>query len=119
MSSVTIYHNQNCSSSRHAVEVAKDLGLDVEIVQYLKTPPTREQLTELVGILDVEPAQLVRRDANFTALSLSDNDVVTAEQVVNLLVEHPKLLQRPVLVCDGKAFIGRPKDAVADRLRKG
>lgn len=109
---MTIYHNPNCSTSRHAVEVAERLGVDVDIVLYLKTRPDAEELTRLVGMLEDPPADLVRHDSFFDQQGLSAEDYTTPAAVVELLVRHPRLLQRPVLVRDGRAVIGRPKDRV-------
>lgn len=114
MADVVIFHNPNCSTSKYAVSLAADLGVDVEERRYLLKAqrPTREELEVLVGRLEDPPTDLVRRDANFTKLGLADADVATAEQVVDVLARHPALLQRPVLVKGGRAIIGRPKDRV-------
>lgn len=112
MADVTIFHNPNCSTSRHAVETAASLGVDADVVQYLKQPLDEAQLHELIAILDDPVTELVRRDATFKGLALTDDDVATADQVVAALVATPKLMQRPVLVRSGRAIIGRPKDRV-------
>jgi len=114
MSEVTIFHNPNCSTSKYAVGVADDLGVDYHVVKYMLKAerPTREQLSELVGRLQDPTTDLVRRDANFTKLGLTDADVETADQVIEVLVQHPALLQRPILVKGDTAIIGRPKDRV-------
>jgi arsenate reductase len=114
MADVTLYHNPKCSTSNHALGVVNDLGVDAEVVQYLKTPPDRATLQRLVKILDDPVEDLVRKDANFEKLGLSADDYVgNAKAVVDVLVEHPELMQRPLLVRGGKAIIGRPKDRVA------
>jgi arsenate reductase len=114
MADVVIFHNPNCSTSKYAVTVAADLGVPVEERRYLLKAqrPSRDELVELVAQLEDPATDLVRRDANFKKLGLSDADVATAEQVVDVLAEHPELLQRPVLVKGGVAIIGRPKDRV-------
>ncbi len=114
MSDVVIFHNPNCSTSKYAVGVADELGIDHDVVKYLLKAerPTREQLTELVAQLEDPTTDLVRRDANFTKLGLTDADVETPEQVIDILEQHPALLQRPILVKDGVPIIGRPKDRV-------
>lgn len=106
MADLTIYHNPRCSTSRHALDAA---GGEAEVVQYLRTPLDREQLLDLLGKLEDPPADLVRKDAFFTGLGLSAADYTTAEEVADLLVEHPRLMQRPVLVRGDRAIIGRPK----------
>jgi arsenate reductase (glutaredoxin) len=114
MADVTLYHNPKCSTSNHALGVVQDLGTDVEVVQYLKTPPDRATLQRIVDQLEDPVEDLVRKDANFEKLRLSADDYVgNPKAVVDVLVEHPQLLQRPLLVRGGKAIIGRPKDRVA------
>lgn len=119
MADVVIFHNPNCSTSRHAVSLAEELGVPVEERRYLLKAqrPSRQELADLVDRLEDPPTDLVRRDANFRKLGLSDDDVATAEQVVEVLAEHPELLQRPVLVRGGTAILGRPKDRVGPFLR--
>lgn len=112
MADVTIYHNPRCSTSKAAVETARDAGVDAEIVQYLKTPLGEDALRTLIGQLEDPATDLVRRDAYFKELGLTDADVGEAEQVIQVLVEHPRLMQRPILVRGDQAIIGRPKDRV-------
>jgi len=118
MAKVTIFHNPNCSSSRAATEIAEEAGIAVDIRRYqLKAErPTVEELRTLLDALEDEPTALVRRDATFERLGLTDADVQTAEQVAEVLAAHPELIQRPVLVADGAAVIGRPKDRIAPFL---
>ncbi len=113
MSDITLLHNPSCSTSRHAKDVIAEAGVDAEVVQYLKQPLDEAALRELLGQLEDEPTDLVRRDNHFKELGLTDDDVATVNQVVALLVEHPKLMQRPVIVKGDRAIIGRPKDRVA------
>jgi arsenate reductase len=113
MADVTLYHNPKCSTSNHALGVVQDLGTDVEVVQYLKTPPDRATLERIVKMLDDPVEDLVRKDANFEKLGLSADDYVdNPKAVVDVLVDHPELMQRPLLVRGRKAIIGRPKDRV-------
>ena len=118
MADITIFHNPNCSSSRAATEIAGDMGVEVDIRRYqLKAErPSVEELRALLAILEDDPTALVRRDANFTKLGLTDDDVRSAEQVAHVLAAHPDLIQRPVLVTEGSAIIGRPKDRIAPFL---
>ncbi len=113
MSDVTVLHHAQCSTSRHALTVAEDLGVDVEVVQYLKTPLTRDQLVALIAKLEDSPAELVRKDSFFKDQGLDAAGYTTPDQVAELLVEHPRLMERPVLVRGDRAIIGRPKDRVA------
>ncbi len=118
MADITIFHNPNCSSSRAATETAGDMGVDVDIRRYqLKAErPTVDELRDLLAILEDEPTALVRRDATFTKLGLTDADVASADQVAEVLAAHAELIQRPVLIADGAAIIGRPKDRIAPFL---
>lgn len=116
MADVTIYHNPNCSTSVHAVNVAKELGVAADIVLYLKTPPDAATLGAIIDRLEDPVTDLVRRDANWTKLGLTDADVATREQVIEVLTAHKELLQRPVLVSGDTAIIGRPKDRVRTLL---
>ena len=112
MADVTILHNSACSTSKHALAEAEQAGAAAEIVQYLKTPLDRAALLDLMGKLEDPPADLVRKDPYFAQLGLDADDYVTPEAVADLLVEHPRLMQRPVLVKGNHAIIGRPKDRV-------
>ena len=113
MPEVTVLHNPRCSTSRAAMDEAARAGVPVQEVRYLDHPLDHHQLLELVDRLDDPVTDLVRRDAFFTSLGLTDDDVQTADQVVALLEEHPRLMQRPVLVRGGHAIVGRPKERVA------
>ena len=119
MPTITIFHNPNCSSSRAATELADELGVPVDIRRYqLKAQrPTADELRALLVILEDEPTALVRRDATFKALGLTDADVATADQVAEVLAAHPEMIQRPVLIAGTSAIIGRPRDRIAPFLR--
>jgi arsenate reductase (glutaredoxin) len=112
MADVTILHNTACSTSKHALDEAEQTGTAVEILQYLKRPLDRAELLDLIAKLEDPPADLVRKDPYFAQLGLDADDYVTPEAVADLLVEHPRLLQRPVLIKGDRAIIGRPKDRV-------
>ncbi|MET0468494.1 MAG: ArsC/Spx/MgsR family protein [Aeromicrobium sp.] len=113
MSDLVILHHTGCSTSRHAVDEAAAAGVDAEVVQYLKTPLDRAAVMDLLGRLEDPPADLVRKDGFFKGLELDPEDYTTPDAVADLLVEHPRLMQRPVLVRGDRAIIGRPKDRVA------
>ena len=98
------------------MRIAEELGVDAEIVLYLKTPPDAATLQGIIAKLEDPVTDLVRRDSMWTKLGLTDADAATPEQVVALLVKHKQLLQRPVVVTAKKAIIGRPKDRVRELL---
>ncbi|HLS13630.1 MAG TPA: ArsC/Spx/MgsR family protein [Beutenbergiaceae bacterium] len=116
MAKVTIFHNPRCSTSRHALEQAETRDVEAEVVQYLKEPLGRDQVLALMEILQDPPGDLVRKDAYFKELGLTEEDYTTPEQVADLLGEHPRLMQRPVLVRGDRAIIGRPKDRLGEFL---
>ena len=97
--------------------VAEELGVEVDTVLYMKSPPDREALERLVAILQDPVEDLVRKDSVFKKLELDPDDYVgNPEAVVNLLVEKKALLQRPVVVKGDKAIIGRPKERIRELL---
>ncbi len=98
------------------MRIAEDLGADVEIVNYISDPPDAETLRAIIAKLEDPPTDLVRRDSLWKKLGLTDADVETVDQIVDVLVAHKQLLQRPVVVTAEKAIIGRPKQRVADLL---
>jgi arsenate reductase len=117
MADLTILHNKNCSTSRHAMEAVTAGGVDAEVVEYLKAPLDRAALEDLIGKLEDPVADLVRKDPFFKGLGLDAADYTTPDAVVELLLEHPRLMQRPVLVKGDRAIIGRPKDRVPEFLK--
>lgn len=98
------------------MRIAEELGVDAEIVLYLKTPPDAATLESIIATLEDPVTDLVRRDAMWTKLGLTDADAATPSQVVDLLVRHKQLLQRPVVVTATRSIIGRPKERVRDLL---
>ena len=116
MAEVTIYHNPNCGSSNNALAIADELGVEADVVLYLKQPPDTETLAWLVEHLEDPVADLVRKDSFFDKLGLDAADYVEPEPVIALLLEHPRLLQRPLIVKGDVVIIGRPKDRVRQLL---
>ena len=98
--------------------VAKQLGIEPEIVQYLKTPPDKATLEKIIGMLDDPVEDLVRKDAKFEKLGLDPAAYVgKPKAVVDILLKHKELMQRPIIVKGNKAIIGRPKDKAEKFLR--
>jgi len=98
------------------VGIVEELGADVEIVNYTKTPPDEATLRTILAKLEDPHTDLVRRDSLFKKLGLTDADVATDDQIVEVLVAHKMLLQRPLLVTADRAIIGRPKERVRELL---
>ena len=114
MARVVLYHNPACSKSRGAKEILEARNVDFDTVEYLKAPLGEADLRRILVLLDGSPAELVRKDGNFRDLGLDAGDYTSADAVVDLLVEHPKLMQRPVVVRGERAVIGRPSEKVED-----
>jgi arsenate reductase len=115
MADVTIYHNPRCTKSRQAMQVIEELGVEADVVRYLDNPPDEATLRAIVGKLEDDTADLVRRE-NWSDLGVAADDVSTEDGIVAVLVAHPELLQRPLLVTDDTAIIGRPTERVRDLL---
>ena len=98
------------------MRIAEELGVDFDTVNYIKTPPDADEIRGIIAKLEDPATDLVRRDSKFKKLELSDADVATDDQIVDILVKHKQLLQRPIVVKKNKAIIGRPKDRVTALL---
>ena len=94
------------------MSIAQELGVEADVVLYIKTPPDEATLRSIIAVLEDPVTDLVRRDSMWTKLGLTDADAQTPDQVVALLLKHKQLLQRPVVVTPTKAIIGRPKERV-------
>lgn len=109
---VTIYHNPRCSKSRQTMSLLEEQGVTPEVVKYLETPPDVATLTALLAMLGLEPRDLMRqKEAEYTALQL-DNPELSREQLIAAMVATPKLIERPIVVKNGKAALGRPPEKV-------
>ena len=117
MQAVTLYHNPRCTKSRQALAIAQApetaTSFDLDVVKYLDHPPTEEALRDIVAKLEDEPSKLVRRD-NWADLGITADDVATPAGVIDVLVRHPALMERPVIVTADRAFIGRPTERVSE-----
>lgn len=113
---IVLYHNPACSKSRGAKEILEGGNVDFDTVEYLKAPLAEADLRRILELIDDPPGELVRKDANFRELGLRAGDYTTADAVVELLAEHPKLMQRPVVVRGGRAVIARPSEKVEELL---
>jgi arsenate reductase len=116
MSEVTIYHNPVCGKSRGALDILKERGVDPDVVEYLQTPPDHATLARILDRLAGPPGELVRKDKRFRELGLDAASYVSREQVIALLVAHPELMERPVVIRDGRAVIARPSERVLELL---
>jgi arsenate reductase len=111
--SVTIYHNPRCGKSREGLQIVEELGVDHNVRLYLKEEMTKEELTEVINKLGISPEDLLRKKEsifkeNYAGKKLSDDEWISD------MIEHPKLMERPIVVNGDKAIIGRPPALIKD-----
>lgn len=116
MSQISIFHNPRCSKSRGALELLEERGIHPEIVRYLETPPSAAELKALLGKLGIGARQLLRTgEDEYKELDLA-NPSLSDEQLIQAMVAHPKLIERPIVIVGDKAVIGRPPEKVLEIL---
>ena len=116
MTTTVIYHNPRCSKSRQTLALLQEKGIEPQVVEYLKEAPSAERIGELLEMLGLEPRELMRRkEAEYKEQNLVD-DSLNREQLIAAMVATPKLIERPIVVANGKAAIGRPPESVLDIL---
>lgn len=114
---VKIYHNPRCSKSRQTLQLLKEHKLDVEIIEYLKTPPSVEELDNILQKLALEPRQLMRcKEAAYQDNALDDTSL-SKQALLHYMVQYPILIERPIVIANGKIAIGRPPEAVLTILK--
>jgi len=114
MQQITIYHNPKCSKSREALALLEARGIAPRVVEYLQTPPSPRELDRILKLLALEPRALMRRkEPEYRALGLDDPGLTRA-RLIEAMVAHPRLIERPIVLAHGKAALGRPP---ADVLR--
>lgn len=115
MANVTIWHNPRCSKSRNAVTLLEEKGIEADVVKYLDTPPTKEELVAVLKMLGISARELMRtKEDLYKELNLKEE--TDENKLIDAMVEHPKLIERPVVIKDGKAAIGRPIENIIDLL---
>ena len=114
--SVKIYHNPRCSKSRQTLQLLEEKGLQPEVVEYLKAAPSKAELESVLALLRLNPRELMRKgDAIYKELQLGD-DALSDDQLIDAMLQHPILIERPIVLANGKAAIGRPPESVLDIL---
>lgn len=114
--SIEIYHNPRCTKCRQTLALIEERGQVPQVIEYLKTPPDAQTLQNLLDMLGLQPSELVRHfEAPFKELGLDAADT-TEEQIFAAMLSHPILIQRPIVVNNGRAAIGRPPHTVLEIL---
>lgn len=117
MSKLTILHNPRCSKSRQTLALLEDNGIEPTIVEYLKGSVTKNKLKTIIKLLGVEPREIMREnEAEYKEAGLND-DSLTKEQQIALMVEYPKVIERPIVFSDDKAIVGRPPENVLELIK--
>lgn len=113
---VTILHNPRCSTSRNVLAIIREAGDEPQIVEYLKHPPTRQELVRILVALDMEPRQVMRRkEAIYKELNL-DDETLSDNALLDAIMEHPVLIERPIVITDKGVRLCRPKELVQEIL---
>ncbi|MEW7979818.1 MAG: arsenate reductase (glutaredoxin) [gamma proteobacterium symbiont of Phacoides pectinatus] len=114
--SVEIYHNPRCSKSRQTLQLLREHGVEPEITEYLKSPPERETLERILDMLGLEPRELMRtKEPEYREYNL-DDPALSRDELIRAMLKHPRLIERPIVVRDGRAAIGRPPERVLELL---
>ncbi|MGR9107363.1 MAG: arsenate reductase (glutaredoxin) [Gammaproteobacteria bacterium] len=113
---VTIYHNPRCSKSRQTLQLLRDKGIEPTIIEYLSTPPSADELDKILTRLNLEPRDLMRKqEAEYRDAGL-DNPDLSREQLIQGMIANPKVIERPIVVTEDKAAVGRPPENVLNIL---
>ena len=112
---IKIYHNPRCRKSREGLQILENSGKEFEIIKYLEDIPSEEELAKIIKKLNINPIQLVRKNEkvwkeNFKEKDLSDHEIVKA------MIENPKLIERPIVINNNKAVIGRPPETILEYI---
>jgi arsenate reductase len=113
---ITIYHNPKCSKSRQTLELLQQNGITPTIIEYLKTPPTAETLKAILDQLRMAPRDLMRKKEDIYAELKLDDPSLSDDALIDFMVTHPILIERPIVLANGKAALGRPPEQVLDIL---
>lgn len=112
--SLKIFHNPRCSKSRSTLEILSDNNTDVDVVEYLKTPPDKEELKSILDMLGMGPRDLMRKhEAPYKENNLENNSL-SDDELIDYMIKYPILIERPIVVSNGRAVIGRPPEKVKE-----
>lgn len=112
---IIIYHNPRCKKSREGLNILKENGINPEIVEYLKTPPSEEELGNILEMLDMKPLELIRKNEKIFKENYKGQDH-TDKEWIKIMAENPKLIKRPVVIKKNHAVLGRPPEKIKNLL---
>jgi arsenate reductase len=110
---IKIYHNNRCSKSRCGLQILEDSGKDFEVIKYLEEVPSAETLKNIITLLGIKPIQLIRKNEAVWKLEFKDKDL-SDDELINAMIENPKLIERPIVINGNKAVIGRPPESILE-----
>ncbi len=113
---VTIYHNPRCSKSRQTLELLRSRGIEPEIIEYLNTPPDKTTLKKILRLLKLTPRELMRKKEDAYKKAKLDDKTLGTDALISAMLKHPVLMERPIVLANGKAAIGRPPENVLEIL---
>lgn len=113
---VKIYHNPRCTKSRQTLQLLKDRGIEPEVIEYLKNPPNAAELADILDKLGMEPRDLMRKQETEYKSAGLDNAALDKQTLINGMATNPILIERPIVIANGKAAIGRPPENILDIL---
>jgi arsenate reductase len=113
---VRIFYNPKCSKCRLTMDILNNKGINVSVVEYLNTPPNSAELNEVLNLLALEPRDLMRKHESPYKENKLDNPDLSREQLIQAMIDHPVLIERPIIINGNKATIGRPPEKVLDIL---
>ena len=110
--SITIYHNPKCSKSRQTLKLLEEQATDIDVIEYLKNPPAVKKLKEILSLLKIPPRELIRKkETEYKELMLSNSNL-SDKDLIESMVKHPILIERPIVLANGKAALGRPPENI-------
>ncbi len=110
---IKIYHNSRCSKSRCGLQILEDSGEKFEVIKYLDDVPTVDELKVIIKLLGITPLQLVRKNEAIWKENFKDKNL-SNEAIIKAMIEHPKLIERPIVINGNKAIIGRPPESILE-----
>ena len=113
---VKIYHNPRCSKSRQTLALLQEQGIEPQVIEYLTQPPSKSQLKKILSLLGLQPRDLMRKKEPEYLDNHLDDPGLTKVQLIEAMVKHPKLIERPIVIHGDKAALGRPPENVLEIL---
>jgi arsenate reductase len=110
---IKIYHNNRCSKSRSGLQILEESGKDFEVIKYLEEVPSAETLKNIITLLGIQPIQLIRKNEAVWKQEFKNKDL-SDDELINAMIENPKLIERPIIINGNKAVIGRPPESILE-----